>query len=420
MPRLPTDTSDPSKPSLPGTIPLPPRLRLVQPTQSSLPETGAISIGVREQLLRGKQLLLQLKELCRSGQSERLQQNLALLSLAMRSLQQLEQSPAQLEDLRTILDHLTHELNQQSQEQRRQQALHQRWEMLTEWIRLVTRESLWELDPVREIARQMQREYQHHAPALHWYAASPQHPSGWAAAHGLNSAQVLLRMMARPETLSQDLDNAVVAGLVHDVGMATLPVRLLAAQEPATPAARQQWRQHPVWTADHVRPALHPEEFEIAAAIAHHHERLDGSGYPLGIKSDQIGPLGRQLAAADAYAALCQSRPHRAALSPRAAIQIVLKEAAAGRLDTASVARLLPWGLAPVGSVVELSDGSLAEVAAWGTPPGLEVRPVLAPYPRRDRQAAIDLGQARQRHIVRVLSQTDLAALKETAWPQAS
>jgi DNA-binding CsgD family transcriptional regulator len=64
-----------------------------------------------------------------------------------------------------------------------------------------------------------------------------------------------------------------------------------------------------------------------------HHERLDGSGYPRGLSGDAISPGGRILAAADAYHAMTEMRPHRRALSPEEAASELRAEVAAGRLD---------------------------------------------------------------------------------------
>jgi hypothetical protein len=91
-------------------------------------------------------------------------------------------------------------------------------------------------------------------------------------------------------------------------------------------------------------------------------------------------------------------------------LQLLLKEVQAGRLDESAVLLLLPWGLAPVGSIVELSDGTQAEVVAWGTGSGfgLDARPVLVRYPQRDRIPVVDLEQARQRHIIKVLTAQEI------------
>jgi len=398
MPRPPTD------PSLPETLPLTPRLRVVGPSLTDVTQDASdLSAPVREQVLRGKQLLLQLKELSQHDPEEILRPTLAALRLAMRSLEQDHLTLAQLDDIRAVLDVITHDLNHLSHRQRRDAVQVERVDILAAWIQDVTEGEEVLLDGVRDLARQLFREHLHHAPPMHWHEADPRSPAAWAAAHGLNTAQVLLRMMTPEGATHQEIFNALLAGLTHDLGMATLSGDVLAVREPVTARTRQEWRQHPAWGARHVALLLRHDEAPVADAIAQHHERLDGSGYPEQHRGNQITPLGGRLAVADNYAALCQARPHRPAYSPRTATQLLLQEAHAGRLDEAAVLSLLPWGLAPPGAVVELSDGSLARVIAWGGSARSDFtpRPVLAPL--ADQPTVLDLEQARDRHLIRVL-----------------
>jgi DNA-binding CsgD family transcriptional regulator len=72
---------------------------------------------------------------------------------------------------------------------------------------------------------------------------------------------------------------------------------------------------------------------EIGALAAQHHERIDGSGYPHGIHGDDLSLPARVIAAADAYHAMCEDRPNRAALSAPDAASALRDEVAAGRLD---------------------------------------------------------------------------------------
>jgi HD-GYP domain-containing protein (c-di-GMP phosphodiesterase class II) len=79
----------------------------------------------------------------------------------------------------------------------------------------------------------------------------------------------------------------------------------------------------------------------VAPVASSHHERLDGSGYHRGASAATLGPPARLLAAADAYHAMTEPRPHRAALSADEAATILREEARAGRLDADVVAAVL-------------------------------------------------------------------------------
>lgn len=104
------------------------------------------------------------------------------------------------------------------------------------------------------------------------------------------------------------------AGLLHDIGKIGIPEAILSKPGPLTEEEWAVMRTHPVVGARIVAPL----EFlsEEVGMIRHHHERIDGSGYPDGLRADAI-PLGaRILAVADVYDALSSDRPYRRRLSP--------------------------------------------------------------------------------------------------------
>jgi DNA-binding CsgD family transcriptional regulator len=83
----------------------------------------------------------------------------------------------------------------------------------------------------------------------------------------------------------------------------------------------------------------------LLARVGHcaslHHERLEGSGYPYGLRGEAIPVPARILAAADVYSALRQPRPHRPALDTREAARVIREEVRAGRLDPEAVQAVL-------------------------------------------------------------------------------
>ena len=132
-----------------------------------------------------------------------------------------------------------------------------------------------------------------------------------------------------------DVEVAARAGLLHDIGKIGIPEGLLRKPGPLTPDEWILMRRHPVIGAQIVAPF----EFFTAGAIVirHHHERVDGSGYPDGLKGDAI-PLGaRIVAVADVYDALTSDRSYRPALSSDAAL-VELQHQASRGLDGELVA----------------------------------------------------------------------------------
>ena len=129
------------------------------------------------------------------------------------------------------------------------------------------------------------------------------------------------------------------AALVHDVGRVAIPARIWQKAAPLTPDEWERVRLH----AYHSERVLSRSPFlaALAQVATFHHERPDGTGYHRGATAAVLQPTARLLAAADAYHAMTEPRPHRAALSASRAAELLGEGARAGRLDAASVAAVL-------------------------------------------------------------------------------
>jgi HD-GYP domain-containing protein (c-di-GMP phosphodiesterase class II) len=121
------------------------------------------------------------------------------------------------------------------------------------------------------------------------------------------------------------------AAAVHDVGRFGVPATILAKPGPLSGTDRERMRMH-VYYVERIfsRPGtLH----DVAVVASMHHERMDGSGYHRAASGSVITSPCRILAVADAYHAMLQPRPYRAALTPEAAAREIGADVAAGRLD---------------------------------------------------------------------------------------
>ncbi|MGH2528589.1 MAG: HD domain-containing phosphohydrolase [Actinomycetota bacterium] len=129
------------------------------------------------------------------------------------------------------------------------------------------------------------------------------------------------------------------AALVHDVGRVAVPVRIWQKPEPLTPDDWEKVRLH----AYHTERILAPSSFlaALSSPATFHHERLDGSGYHRGITAATLPRAARLLAAADAYHAMTEARPHRPALPLQRAAEELIGEGRAGRLDSDAVTAVL-------------------------------------------------------------------------------
>jgi HD-GYP domain-containing protein (c-di-GMP phosphodiesterase class II) len=129
------------------------------------------------------------------------------------------------------------------------------------------------------------------------------------------------------------------AGLVHDFGRLGVSNSIWDKRAALTQAEIERVRLHPYLGSRML--AFSPTLAPLGAIALQHHERLDGSGYPRGLVGEAITPAGRVLAAADAYHAMVELRPHRPARTPDQAASELRAEVAAGRLDGAAVDAVL-------------------------------------------------------------------------------
>jgi HD-GYP domain-containing protein (c-di-GMP phosphodiesterase class II) len=175
-----------------------------------------------------------------------------------------------------------------------------------------------------------------------------------------------------------------LAGLFLDIGMLTLPPDLLAPRGPLEPEAVELLHGHADISGDILEP-LARVGLPVAAVRAHH-ERLDGSGYPRGLRGRQV-PFGAQvLAVVDTWTALTRPRPHRPAMSERDALAELRQQAGLGRLPGKLVDALEPLvlsgraGMASEPGRIEEGDGHLKPGAETDDPddPSSPMRPRMA------------------------------------------
>jgi diguanylate cyclase (GGDEF)-like protein/putative nucleotidyltransferase with HDIG domain len=128
-----------------------------------------------------------------------------------------------------------------------------------------------------------------------------------------------------------------LAGLVHDLGKIGVPDHVLLKPGPLTTVEWQQMQRHPEIGAQILDSASLPD---LARWVLAHHERPDGTGYPLRLSGDAVSLEARILAVADAYEAMTSDRPYRAAMPAQAAREELLRHRAT-QFDAAAVDALL-------------------------------------------------------------------------------
>jgi putative two-component system response regulator len=121
------------------------------------------------------------------------------------------------------------------------------------------------------------------------------------------------------------------AGIVHDIGKVAVPDQILLKTSSLTPDEWQVMKQHPVIGERICSPlrSFRP----LLPIIRHHHEKLNGSGYPDGLAGDEIPLTAKILQVTDVYDALTTDRPYRKAMRPSAAFEVMRNEVQLGWWD---------------------------------------------------------------------------------------
>jgi len=133
----------------------------------------------------------------------------------------------------------------------------------------------------------------------------------------------------------EDLQELRIASWLHDIGKIGVPESILLKPGPLDAEETRIMREHPVTGENMCKPLKSLRR--ILPVIRHHHEKMDGSGYPDGLRGEDIPLKARILQVADIYDALTTPRPYRGALPPEEALQILFSEAENGWLDASVV-----------------------------------------------------------------------------------
>lgn len=183
--------------------------------------------------------------------------------------------------------------------------------------------------------------------------------------HSVNLA-VLMGIFARDMKLDRDtMHQAVVGAMLHDIGKVLIPDEVLHKPGKLTDDEFAVMRQHVVFSKELLQKTPGIKDLTVKVA-AQHHERIDGSGYPMGLKGCDICREGKMVAIADVYDAITADRVYHKGLPPTAALKKLL-EWSGTHLEEKLVHRFIrSMGIYPVGSLVKLKSERLAIIQEAG------------------------------------------------------
>jgi HD-GYP domain-containing protein (c-di-GMP phosphodiesterase class II) len=158
-----------------------------------------------------------------------------------------------------------------------------------------------------------------------------------ARAHNLRVARLCIHIGRQLSMSASELRVLGRAGLMHDIGKLGIPTQVLEKHSPLDESEWLLMRTHPEMGLTLLDRA--GQSSREVLAVLYHHERLDGSGYPYGLKAESIPIEARIVAVADTYDALTSDRPYRHACSQAEARRVLVEEARS-RLDSRAVSAL--------------------------------------------------------------------------------
>ncbi|HVL55228.1 MAG TPA: HD-GYP domain-containing protein [Burkholderiaceae bacterium] len=182
--------------------------------------------------------------------------------------------------------------------------------------------------------------------------------------HGVKVALYLVSLGRHLGFPKKELGYLAMIGMLADIGKTKLPRALLEKPGMLSASEYNLVKEHVRLSLEVLRKREGKLPVEVEQGIAQHHERLDGTGYPKGLKGDEISIWGRMAAVADSFAALITPRAYANAAAPQDALLSLFEWAGSSFHEPLVEQFVQAVGVFPVGSLCELSSGEVAVVVA--------------------------------------------------------
>jgi HD-GYP domain-containing protein (c-di-GMP phosphodiesterase class II) len=242
-----------------------------------------------------------------------------------------------------------------------------------------------EIARVEEVVEEMVESMVRNPDALMWVARLREKDMT-TYTHGLQVAVYLVAFGRHLGFPRAELAQLGTIGLLLDIGKIRLPRTLLDKSGRLSPEEFDTVKRHVDMGLEilSVTPNWPPDVLE---GIAQHHERMNGSGYPRGLKGESIGIFGRMAGIADCFAAMTKARPYAEAVSSYEALRSISSWGGDYFHEPLTEQFVQAIGVFPVGSLVELSSGEVAVVVSHNKVRRLKPRVLLLTGPDKSPSA---------------------------------
>ncbi len=179
--------------------------------------------------------------------------------------------------------------------------------------------------------------------------------------HSVNVSTISLLVASKLKLKKDDHIQLGVGAMLHDLGKVRIPLEVLNKPDKLTDEEFMVMKKHPVFTYQMMKGEKHISDISKFIA-AEHHEKYDGTGYPRGLKGEEINYFARIVAIADVYDALTTDRVYRKAMKPYDAMKIIVS--GSGTHFDPEIVRVFLQAISiyPAGSHIKLNTGEIAVV----------------------------------------------------------
>lgn len=183
--------------------------------------------------------------------------------------------------------------------------------------------------------------------------------------HSVHVALLTERLAQRLDIAPADRIPIVCAALTANIGMVELQDMLHKQKEPLTARQQEEVWMHPQRAVDLLRSAAVTDAVWLDAVL-HHHERVNGSGYPDGLSGNAVSTAVRIISLADMYGAMIKPRAYRPEVLPKDALKLLFMKRGGEIDETIGLLLVKELGIFPPGAFVRLINGEIAVVIKHG------------------------------------------------------